>query len=107
MWEGYFDEILIEINLKNSRNYIHTRSSDKISVISTFSQSSQKKKKQASKRSRSVVYFNGWFSNSMIQCHHLIGFQWQLYIIQVVPDYFSKPTAEIKISRLLKWTRGA
>lgn len=47
MWEGYLDEILIEINLKNSRNYIHTRSSDKISVISTFSRSSQKKKKQA------------------------------------------------------------
>lgn len=49
MWEGYFDEILIEINLKNSRNYIHTRSSDKISVISTFSQSSQKKKKKQAK----------------------------------------------------------
>ena len=51
MWEGYFDEILIEINLKNSRNYIHTRSSDKISVISTFSQSSQKRRRSKQKKS--------------------------------------------------------
>ena len=67
MWEGYFDEILIEINLKNSRNYIHTRSSDKISVISTFSQSSQKKKKKQAKEVGVLFTLMGdlvirWFS---------------------------------------------